>query len=94
MHGLTYTKHFQQRAQQRSVNRAIVEALLKYGEAKHSKRGIDSLIFTKKSLVEIRNDYGLGFFQKCAKFKNTYIILSDEGVLITVARSYRRRTVH
>jgi hypothetical protein len=90
MHGLKHTKHFQQRAQQRGVSAMVVSALLKYGEAQSSKRGVDSLVFTSSALADIRNDYGLSVFKLCERFKNTYIIMSDDGVLITVARSYRK----
>ncbi len=90
MHGYIFTKHFQERAQQRSVSSPIVSALLKYGEARSSKCGIDSLIFTTHALAEIKSDCRPSVFKMCEKFKNTYIIMSDDGALITVARSYRR----
>ena len=93
MYGLIYTKHFGQRAQQRSLNSIVVAALLRYGESRYSRAGIDSLIFTKAALADIKSDYGARIFQMCERFKNTYIIMSDDGVLITVARSHRR-TVH
>lgn len=93
MHGLIYTKHFKKRVQQRGLNPIVVAALLQYGEAAFSRGGIDSLVFTKAALAEIRSDYGVSAFQMCEKFKNTYIVMSDDGVLITVARSFRR-TVH
>lgn len=93
MNGFTRTKHFEKRSQQRCVNYIIVQALLEYGEQRSSKNGIDSLIFTKKALTEIKNDYGPSVFKACEKLRNTYIIVSDEGTLITVARSYRK-TVH
>lgn len=93
MHGYIYTKHFQERAQQRSVSSPIVSALLKYGEARSSKRGIDSIISNTNALTEIKSEYGPSVFKMCEKFNNTYIIMSNDGALITVARSYRR-SVH
>jgi hypothetical protein len=90
MYGLKSTEHFQQRAQQRCVNATIVRALIKYGEAHSSRRGVDSLIFTDTALSDIMNDHGTIIFKMCEKFKNTSIIMSDDGTLITVARSYRK----
>ena len=89
MDGMTYTKHFQQRSQQRCINGHVIDALLRYGEPNTCRRGIEGLIFTKKALSEIRNEAGPAVFKMCEKVRNAYIIVSSEGVLITVARSYR-----
>jgi hypothetical protein len=93
MNGITRTKHFDHRFQQRGMNNLVVMALLYYGERRASRHGIDSLIFTKTALVEIRNDYGTAIFKMCEKLRNTYIIMAEDGVLITVARSHRK-TMH
>lgn len=91
MNGITRTKHFDQRFQQRGLNEIVVRALLYYGEHRSSYHGADSLIFTKAALIEIRNDHGPAIFKACEKLRNAYIIVKD-GTLITVARS--RRTIH
>lgn len=93
MDSITRTKHFNRRCQQRSVNDIVVWALLNYGERYSSRHGIDSLIFTKAALVEIRNEHGSLIFKACEKRRNAYLIASEDGTLITVARSYRK-TVH
>ena len=67
--------------------------MLYYGELRTSHHGIDSLIFTKSALADIRSDHGLAIFKACEKLRNTYLIASGNGVLITVARS-SRRTIH
>lgn len=90
MHGLIRTKHFNQRLQQRGMDYAVVIALLRYGEVHSSRHGIESLIFTKMALAEIRNDHGACIFKACERQRNAYIIVSDVGVLITVARSSGR----
>ena len=93
MNGFIRTKHFDQRLQQRGLNEIVIMALLYYGERRTSHHGIDSLIFTKSALADIRSDFGIAVFKACEKLRNTYLIASEEGVLITVARSYRR-TIH
>lgn len=93
MDGITRTKHFDQRFQQRGLSDIVVWALLHYGEQHSSRHGVESLIFTKAALVEIKNDHGAAIFKACDKRRNAYLILSDDGVLITVARSYRK-TIH
>ena len=93
MNGIIRTKHFEQRLQQRGLSERVVMALLYYGERHTSRRGIDSLVFTKTALADIKSDYGIAIFKACEKLRNTYLIATEGGVLITVARSYRR-TIH
>ena len=93
MDGFNRTNHFTRRSQQRCICDVVIQALLQYGEQRSSKNGIDSLFFTKRALTDIKNDHGPSVFKACEKRRNTYIIVSDEGTLITVARSYRK-TVH
>lgn len=93
MDGVTKTKHFSQRIQQRGITVAVVQALYKYGECHSSRNGVDSLVFTKAALIEIRNEHGSILHNACEKRRNAYIIASENGTLITVARSYRK-TVH
>src|SRR5690606_14013486 len=93
MYGLFHTTHFQIRTKQRGLSRIVIDALVRYGESRLCHRGVDSLIFTKRALDEIRSDCGPHVFRMCEKKRNAYIIMSEDGVLITVARSYRN-TVH
>jgi hypothetical protein len=88
MNGIYKTKHFSQHCQQRGINDSAVAILLKYGEIRSSLHGIDSLIFTKSSLAEIKNDCGSIIFKMCEKRRNAYIITSEDGALITAARSH------
>lgn len=91
MNGITRTRHFDHRLQQRGLNNVVVMALLQYGECRSSRHGVESLIFTKSALSDIENDFGPTVGKMCERLRNTYLIVRD-GVLITVARSYR--TVH
>ncbi len=93
MNGIIRTKHFKQRLQQRGLNQAVVSALIRYVENKSSRRGIDSLIFTKSALIQINKDFGSAVFKACDKRRNAYLVVTEQGTLITVARSYRK-TVH
>jgi glutamine phosphoribosylpyrophosphate amidotransferase len=86
---IIYSKHFQKRLQQRSLNNDVVRAILSYGVPRKVRGGAESLTLTKESLVDIRNDYGPAILRMCEKLKNTYIIMSGEGAMITIARSYR-----
>lgn len=88
MNGITRTRHFDHRLQQRGLSNVVVMALLSYGECRSSRHGVESLIFTKHALADIENDFGSSVLKMCEKRRNAYLIVRD-GVLITVARSYR-----
>ena len=90
MDGITRTKHFDRRYQQRGITPIVLETLLRYGSARRTLGKAESLTFTKTVLVEIRTDLGKSNFKACERLKNAYVILSDDGSLITVARSYRK----
>lgn len=93
MDGIICTHHFRLRFQQRGLNDAVVMALLRYGAARKTRAGAESLIFTKDALAEIGNDHGPDLLKLCERFRSIYLIVSEDGVLITVARS-RGRTIH
>jgi hypothetical protein len=90
MDGIARTNHFNLRFQQRGLNPVVVDTLLRYGSARRLRGQAESLTFTKAVLAEIKTDLGDSVFKACERFKNTYIVASDDGVLITIARGYRR----
>ena len=90
MYGTIRTKHFDQRFQQRGLKKAVVQALIQYGEQHSSRHGIESLFFSKHALAEIKADHGKAVFKACERLRNAYLVMSEDGVLITIARNYRR----
>ena len=90
MYGITYTEHFDRRFQQRGLTKLVVDTLLQYGSARRTRGGAESLTFDKVALAEIKTDLGETVFKECERQKNAYVVLSDDGSLITVARSYRK----
>ena len=93
MHGFTTSKHFMQRAQQRGVPYTVVHSLVYYGERRKSVGGADRIYFTKESLRDVHNDFGRETFRMCERYKRAYLVISDDGIIITVAHAYRK-TVH
>lgn len=93
MHQIRKSKHYSIRTQQRCINRVIELLLIGYGESKKCSGGVESIFFSRESLIEIRNDIGVQACRMCERHKNAYLICSEDGVLITAARSYRR-TIH
>lgn len=93
MYGLSQTKHYSVRTQQRCINRLIADLLIFYGESRRCRDGAQSIFFSRDSLSEIRNDLGGPTCKMCEKYKNAYLIVSDDGALITAARSHGK-TIH
>ena len=92
MYSLIESRHCIARCQQRCISDVVKNILLYYGESRICGRGVDGIYFSRDSLNEILGDLGTTAFKMCEKFKNTYLIVSADGVLITAARSYR--TIH
>lgn len=90
MDGITRTQHFDRRFQQRGMTLLVVETLLKYGSVRRTRGGAESLTFTNDVLAEIRTDLGDTVCKACERLRNAYLVVSEDGVLITVARSYRK----
>ena len=90
MDGLIYTNHSRRRFQQRGFRDVVVLALLDYGERRQCRGGVESLFFSKRALADIRHEQGPTVHKMCEKLRNAYLIVSEQGVLITVARSYKR----
>ena len=90
MDGISRTKHFEHRFQQRGLTELVVETLLQYGSTRRTRSGAQSITFTRDVPVGIRHDLGDTVFKACDRSRNAYIVLSDEGAAITVARRYRK----
>lgn len=79
------TVHFNKRAQQRSIRDFVVNFLLNYGNSRPAGRGCQSLYFDKQALLDIKCE-NEDIYKKIERYKNSYIILSDDGALVTAAR--------
>lgn len=90
MNNFKQSKHAALRMIQRGLSKNIVELLVSYGSCRSAGRGAESVFFTKSALEEIKNDLGFEVYKECEKCKNAYVVISNDNVLITVARSYRR----
>lgn len=88
-HFLTYSKHAHVRCGQRSVSHDLISMLVAYGEINAVKGAAKSYFLSNKGLKEAKSQLGKELFQAIEKKKNVYVIVSEEGVIITVARSAR-----
>ena len=79
------TKHFNKRAQQRSIRYFVVNHLLIYGSSSRAGGDCERVYFDKFALSEIAA-VDPDVYKKIEKHKNSYIIVSADGKLVTAAR--------
>ena len=83
-----YTAHATARCQQRSISSDVVETLLAYGEWRRHA-GADVYYLTRRSRSRARAALG-DRYRKLERSLNAYLVMSDDGALVTAARRYRR----
>lgn len=77
--------HFNARIQQRSIKDFVLNSLLIYGKSKPALNGCESIYFDKRSLSEIR-ELDSDLYKRIERYKNSYLIISGDGILVTAAR--------
>ena len=85
---MNLTAHASARMQQRAFPRHVVEAIVQYG-AGRIVRGAESLMLDKRALrmaAEVDNRLAIELERYCG----AYVIVGDEGQIVTVARRKRR----
>jgi hypothetical protein len=83
-----YTAHAQTRSQQRSISPEVVDALLAYGELQR-RSGADVYYLTKRSRARAAAAMG-AHYQRLERHLNSYLVLADDGAIVTVGHRYRR----
>lgn len=84
-----YTAHAQARLQQRAIPGEAVDILLAYGERRRRK-GADIYFLTKSARLRCQVALGKEAYNRLSRSLDTYIVVSDEGQLITVAHRQQR----
>lgn len=83
------THHAQTRMQQRALSQTAVEAILQFGEVARS-HGAERYFLTRASRRRLELDLGQGLARAHARELDAYVVVSDDGRLITCARRTRR----
>ncbi len=84
-----FTQHAQTRMQQRSIPMGAVEALLEYGETRRH-HGADIVYLTKRGRNRIQKDCGKQAFLKLEKALDAYLVIGDDGAVITAGHRHHR----
>lgn len=83
-----YTAHATARCQQRSIPAEAVDALMAYGELKRH-RGADVYYLDKESRARAARALGRRYLT-IEKALNSYVVVGDDGAIITAAKRCRR----
>lgn len=82
-----YSRHAQQRMQQRGISSQAVEWLLDFGHADYH-RGREIFFWSRKSLARLAQQTSISH-QQCQRLRRHYLVLDDEEI-VTVGH----RTTH
>ncbi len=90
---LVFTAHAQTRCQQRAVRLDAIERILDHGRPARV-RGAESYCLDKAGRRRLREDLGEYGFRVIERWLNAYVVVSDDGRIITVARRTSRLRRH
>ena len=84
-----FTHHAEARMQQRGISQQAVDALMAYGEYRRH-RGAEVCYFTRQSRSHMLKDMGKSAFLKLEKALDAYLVVSDDGAIITAGHRHHR----
>lgn len=83
------TKHAVARAQQRGVPPLVIDLVVRFGKVAR-RNGADVFYLDKRSRKSIRREVGGIAYRRLEDLLDTYVVLSDDGEIITTAKRIRR----
>lgn len=86
---LAFTAHAQARQQQRSIRYQAIEGILDRGRPARL-RGADSYCLDKEGRRRLKEDLGEHGFRAIERWLDAYVVVADDGRIVTVARRTRR----
>ena len=83
------SNHARARLQQRAIRREAVETLLAYGE-RQRRNGADVYFLRRDSRARVIGALGRRRYNRLSRSLDSYLVMSDDGELITAAHRLRR----
>lgn len=81
---LEFTKHARRRTKERCINPSAIDIIIRDGISTRS-RGGDSYFFNKSSRHRLRQKLGKSEYQAIERWLNVYVVVGDNGQVITAA---------
>lgn len=88
-----YTQHAEKRCQQRGIKQDVVDTLLSYGRCGRHL-GADIYYMDGQSRRDAKLAMGERGWRKIVDKMNAYLVVSDEGTIITAAKRTQRLKFH
>ncbi|TIW20664.1 MAG: hypothetical protein E5V63_31070 [Mesorhizobium sp.] len=83
-----YTHHAEIRCQQRGIKAEVVDAILAYGHRKR-RHGADVYFMDGRGRARAEEELGRKYARLSDRL-NSYLVMSDDGKIITAAKRTRR----
>lgn len=83
------TQHAQTRIQQRGIPSSAVDAILAFGCSKRH-HGADVYFLDRQSRSRVANSLGRKQYAKIERSLDSYLVVSDDGAIITAAHRKQR----
>ena len=84
-----FTQHAMARMQQRAIPLCAADVLMDYGEHRRHA-GAEVYFLTKRSRSQVLKTVGKQAFLKLEKALDAYLVVGDDGAVITAAHRLRR----
>jgi hypothetical protein len=91
---LPITHHAQSRLQQRGIPAYVVERLIDFGRQTHDHRGGTILFFDHRARNTLRRQFDRDSFKQIESHLDTYAVLGEDGVIVTVGHRTHRINRH
>lgn len=88
------TRHAEARQRQRSIPRYVIAATYDFG-SDHAVRGsLTAYTLDREAIALAQENYPETIWKTLSKYLGVYLIIGDEGKIVTVARGRCRPTHH
>jgi hypothetical protein len=84
------TAHAAIRAQQRGVNRSVLDCLLQYGRHEHDHMGCEVVTFDGETLDEVARREPHTVWRAVAEARSVYAVVSSNGSVVTTGHRLRK----
>ena len=84
------TVHAAIRAQQRGVNRSVLDCLLQYGRHEHDHMGCEVVTFDDETLGEVARREPHTVWLEVIEARSIYAVVASDGSVVTTGHRFRR----
>lgn len=88
-----FTKHDQERSQQRSIKPLETELLLMYREQRYLGDEMNYWVLGKKGMKRLKKDMRK-IAQRLDRLQDCFVVDTDDGAVVTVGHEYKRTRIH